>query len=338
MLLLRDCFENCHCLEFCIFDCFWKCHFYFFEKCLVSATISVFGPILNDFCLRCLPTLAPQLRRDVRNALQWCHSAMSLVVDGVKVLGNDWRRLGETPRTLILAAVCREVEKGEDWPAWSELAREPLGGIVLSSKRFNYAKATNGQMVWWQAQTRPDGDWSHCSSTKRICSSSSTTRLSKEGIATPWRCWLPKNSLPLSTLPAASWMTLSWSWLSNFAEIRRVSNRPLTPILLKSIAIHLPFLSRYFCKSMPSRWQTVAYAPPICITIRLPFVSRYFCRSIRVRGRLNTPSRSGHNMCDNATVIGTHSQTKHTARHRIYGNLMCALALHEVKFKTLAVS
>ena len=29
------------------------------------------------------------------------------------------------------------------------------------------------------------------------------------------------------------------------------SNRPLTPILRKSIAIHLPFLSRYFCKSMP---------------------------------------------------------------------------------------
>ena len=63
------------------------------------------------------------------------------------------------------------------------------------------------------------------------------------------------------------------------------SNRPLTLIFLKSIAIHLPFLSRYFCKSMPSSWQKVVYTPPICITIRLPFVSRYFCRSIRVRGR-----------------------------------------------------
>ena len=68
------------------------------------------------------------------------------------------------------------------------------------------------------------------------------------------------------------------------------SNRPLTPILLKSIAIHLPCLSRYSCKSMPSPWQKVAYTPPICITIRLPFVSRYFCRSIRVRGRWNTPT------------------------------------------------
>ena len=29
------------------------------------------------------------------------------------------------------------------------------------------------------------------------------------------------------------------------------SHRPPTPILSKSIAIHLPFLSRYFCKSMP---------------------------------------------------------------------------------------
>ena len=52
------------------------------------------------------------------------------------------------------------------------------------------------------------------------------------------------------------------------------SNRPLTPILLKSIAIHLPSLSRYFCKSMPSSWQKVGYTPPIRITICLPCVSR----------------------------------------------------------------
>ena len=57
------------------------------------------------------------------------------------------------------------------------------------------------------------------------------------------------------------------------------SNRPLTPILLKRIVIHLPFVSRYFCKSMPSSWQKVVYTP-----------SRYLCRSIRVRGRWNTPS------------------------------------------------
>ena len=67
-------------------------------------------------------------------------------------------------------------------------------------------------------------------------------------------------------------------------------NRPLPPILLKSIAIHLPLLSRCFCKSMPSSWQK-ACTPPVCITIRLPFVSRYFCRSIRVRGRWNTPPK-----------------------------------------------
>ena len=56
------------------------------------------------------------------------------------------------------------------------------------------------------------------------------------------------------------------------------SNRPLTPILLKSIAIHLPFLLRYFCKSMPSSWQRESsiYATnlyhdtlPICIAILL---------------------------------------------------------------------
>ena len=68
----------------------------------------------------------------------------------------------------------------------------------------------------------------------------------------------------------------------------RESRPPLTPILLKSIAPDLPFLSRYFCKSMPSSWQKALYAPPICITMHLPFVLRYFCRSIRVRGRWNT--------------------------------------------------
>ena len=56
----------------------------------------------------------------------------------------------------------------------------------------------------------------------------------------------------------------------------------------RRVAIRLPFLSRYFFKSMPS-WQKVVYTPPICIAIRLPFVSRYLCRSIRVRGRWDTP-------------------------------------------------
>ena len=60
-------------------------------------------------------------------------------------------------------------------------------------------------------------------------------------------------------------------------------HRPLTLLLLKNIAIHLPFLSRYFCTSMPSSWQKVVHTPTIYITIRLPFVSRCFCRSIRVR-------------------------------------------------------
>ena len=49
-----------------------------------------------------------------------------------------------------------------------------------------------------------------------------------------------------------------------------VSNRPLTPILLKSIAIHLPFLSRYFCKVCPI-YTTDLYhdTPPICTAMLL---------------------------------------------------------------------
>ena len=40
-----------------------------------------------------------------------------------------------------------------------------------------------------------------------------------------------------------------------------------------------------------TRKGRTGYIPPICITILLPFVSRYFCRSIRVRGRWDTPNK-----------------------------------------------
>ena len=53
---------------------------------------------------------------------------------------------------------------------------------------------------------------------------------------------------------------------------------PICAILLQKYALLLAESSRY--------------TPPICITIRLPFVSRYFCRSIRVRGRWTTPKYS----------------------------------------------
>ena len=43
------------------------------------------------------------------------------------------------------------------------------------------------------------------------------------------------------------------------------SHRSLTAILLKSSAIHLPLLSRYVCKSMPSSWLEVAFTPPVCM-------------------------------------------------------------------------
>ena len=52
------------------------------------------------------------------------------------------------------------------------------------------------------------------------------------------------------------------------------SSRPLTTILLKCIAIHLSFLLRYFCRSMPplGRKESVYHhlyhdTPPICIAI-----------------------------------------------------------------------
>ena len=89
-------------------------------------------------------------------------------------------------------------------------------------------------------------------------------------------------------------------WFKKGVSLRRVTSTP-DPDTFEKYRIHLPFLSRYFCKSMSSSWQKGVYTPSICITIRLPFVLRYFCRSIRVRGRWNTPnSRCAHflpNLC-----------------------------------------
>ena len=81
---------------------------------------------------------------------------------------------------------------------------------------------------------------------------------------------------------------LAWKNCTIF-EIFRGVIPTSDPILLKSIAIHLPFLSRCYCKRMHSSWLKVVCTPPICITIRLPFVSQYLCRSLRVRGRWSTP-------------------------------------------------
>ena len=55
------------------------------------------------------------------------------------------------------------------------------------------------------------------------------------------------------------------------------SKRPLTPILLNSIAIHLTCLLLYFCKRIPSSWQKSSIfttslhhdTPPVCIA--MPF-------------------------------------------------------------------
>ena len=97
----------------------------------------------------------------------------------------------------------------------------------------------------------------------------------------------PRSDLPSRKLPPK----IGRNCMSRSQKIRRVTSAPWPRYFWKSIAIHLPFLSRYFGKSMPSSWQNVLYTPPICITIRLPFVSRYFFRSIRVRGRWNTPKK-----------------------------------------------
>ena len=98
------------------------------------------------------------------------------------------------------------------------------------------------------------------------------------------------------------------------------SNRPLTSILLKRIAIRLPSLLRYFCRSMPPSGQRVVYMPPMCITIRLPFVSRCFCRSIRVRG-LTESGQGGWKLRGGETYRKTPPQKRlWTPPHLRYGS------------------
>ena len=60
------------------------------------------------------------------------------------------------------------------------------------------------------------------------------------------------------------------SWLNRHL-IRRVKSTPDPDTFEKYRDTPSHFLSRDSCKSMPSSWQEIAYAPPICITIRLPF-------------------------------------------------------------------
>ena len=76
-----------------------------------------------------------------------------------------------------------------------------------------------------------------------------------------------------------------------YLKFRRVKSTP-DPDTFEKYRDTPPISMAYFCKSMPPSWQKVVYTPPTCITIRLPFVSRYFCRSIRVRGRESTPKKS----------------------------------------------
>ena len=83
----------------------------------------------------------------------------------------------------------------------------------------------------------------------------------------------------------------------------------------KSIAMHLPFLSQYFCKGMPSSWQKVVDTPPICITISLPFVLRCFCRRIRVRGRSNTPNKLISASAGRMIAIGNSHESCSFCRH-----------------------
>ena len=97
------------------------------------------------------------------------------------------------------------------------------------------------------------------------------------------------------------------------------SHRPLTAILLKSIAIHLRFLPRYFCKSTPSphpphtkklSTDSVHY---LLISLDGSHLYRDVCRSTRIRIHWNIPK--SQKMTKDLEIEGSRSQQRSVTDH-----------------------
>ena len=63
-------------------------------------------------------------------------------------------------------------------------------------------------------------------------------------------------------------------------------------MLLKSMAIHLPFPSRYFCKTMPSSWQKAVYTTPILYHDTPPICIAMLVQKYSVKGSLQHPEKT----------------------------------------------
>ena len=114
--------------------------------------------------------------------------------------------------------------------------------------------------------------------------------------------------------------------------LRRVKSTP-DPDTFEKYRDTPPISMAYFCKSMPPSWQKVVYTPPICITIRLPFVSRYFCKSIGVRGRWNTPKLR---FCDWAFHLGIPSRIEGASKyHALQSGYRPTLIISELLMRLL---
>ena len=78
--------------------------------------------------------------------------------------------------------------------------------------------------------------------------------------------------------------------LGSKIDLRRVQSTPDPTLSLKFHDAPPTFIAIFLQKyALPLAESRKNKTPPICIAIRLPIVSRYFCRSIRVRDRWNTP-------------------------------------------------
>ena len=104
----------------------------------------------------------------------------------------------------------------------------------------------------------PKGDLGHLDTTKRHLDT-------KKDASIFDRLVTKEYSGRLNLVMISLTMVISWTMALRDIGVSRIgtlaksgeSNRPILSI---GIAVHVPFLSRYFCKSMPSSWQKVAYS------------------------------------------------------------------------------
>ena len=105
-------------------------------------------------------------------------------------------------------------------------------------------------------------------------------------------------------------------------KLRRVESTPDGPRYFRKYRATPPISIAILLQKYALLLAEVVYTPPICITIRLPFVSRYFCRSIKVRGRWHAPNHcpsplSCHTRMQKSVIMHAISCSLRVRKHQV---------------------